>query len=449
MTGWASAALRNCGHMPAKHHRLLIKELEALSNGESYRLLIEMPPGSAKSSYTSILLPAWWLARHPCDSIIAASHTARLANHFGRRARGIVADEAGLLGYELGMHERAGSHWSSSTGAEYFAIGVRGAVVGKRADIAIIDDPIKSQVDAESLLHRERLWDWYRSELYPRLKPKARVVLIMTRWHQDDLCGRLLAHASDPWRCLRLPAFAEVEDRLDRLPGEPLWPEWEDTEELLRRRSSVGEHTWSAQYQQSPCRNTGTLFKVTQLDFVDTLPTSESHKAVRAWDLAATVESNNNDPDWTVGVKLTRDHTGRLIVADVVRVRCRPCDVEAAVAATARIDGPSVPIALPEDPGQAGKSQVSYYARQLAGYNVQSTKETGSKVIRAMPIASQVSKGNVVLLRANWNYSFIEELRDFPYGRKDDQVDALSRAFMMLASFTTSARSESVPYMPR
>ncbi len=449
MTKWAEIALHDFVQMPVRHQRLLINELEAISHGKADRLMVQMPPGSAKSTYTSILLPAWWLARHPHDFIIAASHTASLATYFGRRARSVIAERAGPLGYGIANGDRASSHWFTSAGGEYYSIGTRGAIIGRRADIAIIDDPIKSQADADSIVHRDHLWNWYRSDLIPRLKPKARIVLIMTRWHQDDLCGRLLTQSPDEWRRLELPACAGDDDRLQRSIAEPLWPDWEDTQALFRRRASVGERAWSAQFQQSPRPETGTLFKIASLKFVDTTPPTAVGRIVRAWDLAATETTGANDPDWTVGVKLMVDETGRFTVLDVVRLRGSSREVEDAIALSARTDGRSVSIGVPQDPGQAGKSQVGYLARILAGYHVQSSKETGSKIIRATPVSSQVEAGNVTLVRGNWNHAFIDELCDFPYGRKDDQVDALSHAFGMLVETTAPTWRTSVSHMAR
>jgi len=446
---WAETVICSYGQTPARHHYVLLDELDAVSRGDVDRLMVQMPPGSAKSTYTSMFLPAWWFTRHPRDSIIAASHTASLATYFGRRARSIVAEEAHSLGYGIGALDRANSHWSTSSGGEYYAVGIRGAMIGRRADLAIIDDPVKSQADADSQLQRDRIWDWYRSDLVPRLKPKARIVLIMTRWHQDDLCGRLMEHNPDEWRCLKLPALAEEEDRLNRSAGEPLWPEWEDTLALLRRRETVGERAWQAQFQQSPRPNTGTLFKVSCLDFIDAPITRSTIPVVRAWDLAATTTTGHNDPDWTVGIKLTHNGSGRYIVLDVIRLRGSPREVEDAIAIAARADGRSVTIGLPVDPGQAGKSQTSYLASQLAGHHVVTSRETGAKATRATGIASQMEVGNVALVRAGWNHAFIEELRDFPFGRKDDQVDALSRAFGLLLSIGPPTRTLSVSHIGR
>ena len=395
--------------------------------------MVLMPPGSAKSTYASILFPAWWFVQHPSSSVIAASHTADLAAHFGRQVRALVAEHSAILGYRLAADSRAASRWQTSSRGEYFATGVQGPMAGRRADLVIIDDPTKSFADAESAMRRERLWDWYRSDLTTRLKPRGRVVLIMTRWHEEDLAGRLLERSSPEWNIIRLPALAEGDDPLGRAVGEPLWPEWEDREALERRRSLVGERIWTALYQQSPRPLQGALFKVAHIEVVDTVPRALLGPTVRAWDLAATVVHGGNDPDWTVGVKVLRDPSGRWVVLDIVRLRGSPGEVQQAISQAADVDGRSVVIALPEDPGQAGKAQVAHLARRLAGYNVKASRETGSKTVRATPLAAQVEAGNLALLRAQWNHTLIEELRDFPFGRKDDQVDALARAFHLLS----------------
>jgi predicted phage terminase large subunit-like protein len=423
--------------------------LDSLSRGEIDRLMVLMPPGSAKSTYASILFPAWWFVQHPRSSVIAASHTADLAAHFGRQVRALVTEHSAALGYRLNTDNRAAGRWQTSGRGEYFATGVRGPIAGRRADLAIIDDPVKSLVDAESALQRERLWDWYRSDLTTRLKPHGRIVLIMTRWHEEDLAGRLLAHSGPEWRTIRLPALAEADDPLGRVAGEPLWPEWESRGALERKREAVGERVWTALYQQAPRPLQGSLFKVARIDVVDSLAPGVIGPAVRAWDLAATVQRGSNDPDWTVGVKLLRDPTGRWIVQDIVRLRGSPRQVEEAILQAAGVDGRAVTIALPEDPGQAGKNQVSYLVRMLAGYNVNASRETGSKLVRATPLAAQVEAGNLLLIRAQWNHTLIEELREFPYGRKDDQVDALARAFHLLSDAPSGPRRINVPLLAR
>jgi predicted phage terminase large subunit-like protein len=449
LTTWVTQVTAPLGWAPAAHHRRLLRDLEAVASGDIDRLMVLMPPGSAKSTYASLLFPAWWFTRHPRSSIIAASHTADLAQHFGRQLRALIADHTETLGYSLRPDSRAAGRWQTSAGGEYFATGLRGPIAGRRADLVIIDDPIKSHAAADSPLQRDHLWNWYRADLTTRLRPSGRVILIMTRWHEDDLAGRLLAQDPSEWHKLRLPALAEADDPLGRREGEALWPEWEDAKALLRKRLAIGERAWAALFQQSPRPPQGSLFNVTRIETIDTLPVDPQGQVVRAWDFAATLQAGSNDPDWTVGVKLMRDVSGRWIVVDVVRLRGSPRQVEEAILASARIDGRAVKIGLPEDPGQAGKTQISYLSRVLAGYVVSASRETGSKTLRASPVAAQVEAGNLLLLRAGWNHAFLEELRDFPHGRKDDQVDALARAFSMLTEFAAPARRIAVPVFAR
>jgi predicted phage terminase large subunit-like protein len=446
---WATWVIKKSGQYPASHHQLLLQKLAAVSAGGIDRLMVLMPPGSAKSTYASLLFPAWWLAKDPASSIIAASHTASLAEDFSRQVREKVREFGDQLGYQLLAGEQGANHWRTSAHGDYFTTGVRGPLAGHRADLVVIDDPVKSHAEADSPTLRDRLWDWYRSDLTTRLKPKGRIVLIMTRWHEDDLAGRLLAHSGEEWQVIRLPALAEDDDPLDREPGAALWPQWEDEAALLRRRDTLGEHAWSALYQQSPRPMEGSLFKTDRIEILDVAPASDGGQTVRAWDLAATAASGANDPDWTVGIKLLHDHTGHFVILDVTRLRGSPREVETAITEAARVDGRSVIIALPEDPGQAGRHQVAYLTRELAGHRIKSSRETGAKTTRAGPVAAQVEVGNISLVRGNWNHAFLEELREFPFGRKDDQIDALSRAFNLLTESGIPSRSFGVSFLSR
>ena len=402
--------------------------------------MVLMPPGSAKSTYTSVIFPAWWLTLHPRSSIIATSHTSDLAEHFSRLVRNLVADQGSSIGMTVLTGDGAADRWQTSFGGRYAAVGLRGAVTGRRADLILIDDPIKSQNEADSAHLRDRAWDWFRFDLITRLTPRGRIVLIMTRWHEEDLGGRLLGQSDSDWRVLRLPALAEVGDPLGREIGAPLWPEWEDTQALLRRRLSVGERAWWALYQQSPRPLEGSFFKTVKIEVIETAPDPESMSVVRAWDLAATIKNDENDPDWTVGLKMHRTNTGHFVILDVIRVRASAWQVECLLAETARRDGRDVLISLPQDPGSAGKSAASQFVRNLAGHQVEATLETGEKAVRASAVAAQVEAGNVSVVRGAWNAQFLEELRDFPNGRKDDQVDALSRAFWRLLRIQAEPR---------
>jgi hypothetical protein len=194
------------------HHQFLISKLEAVARGEITRLAVFMPPGSAKSTYGSILFAPWFLSQYPQANIIAASHTTELAEKWGRKVRNLVSEHGKTLGIELSGDSQAAGRWSLKGGGEYYAAGVGVGIAGFRADLAIIDDPVRSREDAESETVREKLWDWYQSDLSTRLKPGGRIVLIQTRWHEDDLAGRLLeaqAAGGDQWTILSLPAEAE------------------------------------------------------------------------------------------------------------------------------------------------------------------------------------------------------------------------------------------------
>ncbi len=449
LTEWTKCVLGPLDQKPAAHHFALIRELQEISTGANTRLIVLMPPGSAKSTYASVLFPAWWFTQHPESSVIAVSHTASLGEHFGRQIRNLIADHRPRLGYELVSDNRAAGRWRTTCRGEYFVAGVRGPITGRRADLAVIDDPIKSQAEVANARLREKLWFWFQSELLTRLKPGGRVVLVMTRWHEDDIGGRLRAHDHAEWRILRLAGFAESDDPVGRCLGAPIWPDWEDVSGLLKKRASVGERVWYSMYQQSPETIEGGLFRCDRIDTVSDVPETGTGRIVRAWDLASTAATGVTDPDWTVGLKLLASPTGRYIVLDIVRLRGSPHEVVDAVVSTAQRDGRSVSVGLPEDPGQAGKIQVAYFSGLLTGYYVTASRETGSKMTRAMPVASQVEARNVAIVQSKWNYAFLNELADFPDGCKDDQVDAFSRAFSMLARSGAATRRLNTTHLSR
>ena len=427
---------------PGGVHRLICQALERVEHGDCKRLMIETPPRHGKSELVSRRFPAWYLGRNPARQIISASYGADLAGDFGRDVRNIIASQeyAEVFGeVGLALDSKARNRWHTSAGGAYVAAGVGGPITGRGAHVLNIDDPVKDRAEADSEVIRESVWAWYTSTAYTRLMPGGAVILTMTRWHPDDLAGRLLAAAEtggDRWEVLRLPAVAEDNDPAGRAPGEALWPEAYDLAALNRIRDNVGPRDWAALYQQSPRVQEGALFKVAQLAIVAAPPAGG--RIVRAWDLAGTEASGGRDPDWTVGVKLGKSPDGRFTVLDVTRLRGGPHEVEAAIQNTAAQDGRGVTIGLPQDPGQAGKWAAQYLTRGLAGYTVQVSPETGDKVTRAGPAASQVNVGNVSLVAGAWNRPLIDELRDFPAGRHDDQVDALSRAFGMLTTVGTA-----------
>lgn len=441
---WCRHALAPRGQEPAAHHLLLIRELQDVADGKTPRLMVNMPPGSAKSTYSSVLFPPWLIARHQSAQVIGASNTAQMAETFSRRVMGMVRDHHATLGYTL--TREAAEQWETNKGGRYRAAGIGGAIAGTRADFVLIDDPTRSRADAESETVRESQWSWFTGDLRTRLKPDAAIVVIMTRWHPDDLGGRLLDRQAGLWRVVSLPAVAGDDDALGREPGEWLWSDdaygyGAELRRVFAEYEAAGAmRDWSALYQQQPVNAEGGMFRVGAVPVIDAEPTG--WRWVRAWDLAATAQTGTRDPDWTVGVKMGRSPDGKFCVADVVRMRGGSEEVERVIVATASRDGRGCTISIPQDPGQAGKSQVRYFVSALAGYRVESSPETGDKATRATPLSSQFNGGNVSLLRAGWNRIYLEELAAFPGGVKDDQVDASSRAFSELLGSTGGVRTQ-------
>lgn len=450
--GYCRAVLKEVGHAPARHHVKLIAALDDVVSGATDRLLVTMPPGSAKSTYGSVLLPGYFFMKRRGAMMIAASHTASLAELFSRRVMATIREQTLLLGYGLDPKHQAVAGWRTTHNSEYLAAGVRGPIMGRRADLAVIDDPVKSAEEADSLIVRDKVWDWYWFDLLTRLKPGGRVVLIMTRWHEDDLAGRLLAQGSG-WKVLRIPAEAEEHDPIGRAPGEFLWGDqagFDYAGDLRRKKADYAAagrmQVWHALFQGAPRAPEGNIFKVASIAVLEARPAGG--KWVRAWDLAATAQGG----DYTVGALLGRSADGRYCVGDIVRLQGGPEEVERVLLATAsrdRAELGAITISLPQDPGQAGKTQVAYLTRLLAGHHVISSPETGDKTQRAMPFAAQVNAGNVAMVAAWWNRILLDELGGFPAGKHDDGVDALSRAAAFLFAPAAQVRQVPISYMMR
>lgn len=250
-----------------KHIALMAAKLEAVERGEIKRLMIFLPPRSSKSENSTIHFPAWYMMRNPDKRVIVTSYSADLAKTFSRRTREMVREHGKtLFDIELSDESASVEQWSiKGRHGMYIAAGVGGAITGQGAALLVVDDPTKNADEANSPTYRQRVWDWWTSTAYTRLDPDGAAVLTMTRWHEDDLAGRLLKEmdaGGEQWDVLRLPAIAEDEnDPLDRRIGDALWPTRYSLADYDRIRTAVGTYVWNALYQQRPQSIEGGAFK--------------------------------------------------------------------------------------------------------------------------------------------------------------------------------------------
>lgn len=406
---WFAATLPKRWSVP-DHVRLIAEHLDAVERGEIDRLAISMPPRHGKSETVTVRYPVYCLERRPQDNVLVTGYNVQFAQKFGRRSRN-MALERGLVAGD----KTASGEWATTGGGLYMARGVGSPPTGTGFSRIIVDDPIKNREEADSPTYREKLWDWYSEDLHSRLEPRGAVIMVATRWHHDDVMARAIASEPGMWTVLNLPAINEA--------GQALWPERFDVAYHERTRA-LNPRAFEALYQGNPTPREGALFNVTRLGYCEAYDLPPMVKRCRAWDMGASVKG-----DHTAGVLIGLDAAGRCYVLDVVRCQLEPDARNRLIRQTAERDGPDVPIRGPQDPGAAGVESAQAFSRNLSGYRVRTERVSGAKELRADPLAAQVNAGNVILVRGSWNAPFIEELRQFPLGANDDQVDAAADAF--------------------
>lgn len=246
------------------HHKIISEKLEAVERGEIKRIMFFMPPRHGKSELCSIQFPAWYFGRNPNKEIITSSYSSDLAVDFGRKARNLVNSQEyeNVFETKLADDSKSAGKWHTDQKGEYTATGVGGAITGRGADIFLIDDPIKNREEADSEVVREKVWGWYRSTARTRLNPNASIILIMTRWHDDDLAGRILNNDKDKglWEVVEFPAIAEKDEKY-RKKEEALWPKRYSLNALNEIKGDIGSYEWSALYQQNPIDEESQEFK--------------------------------------------------------------------------------------------------------------------------------------------------------------------------------------------
>lgn len=423
----AYAIAQQESYQVAPHHKAIAKRLEAVESGAIRRLMIFMPPRHGKSMLASQFFPAWYMGRNPDKYLIQATYGQELADDFGRKVRDQLRDPLHrkmFPGCELRDDSQAVRRFHTAAGGTYFAVGVGGPITGRGAHLLLIDDPIRNQEDAESETFRRKLKDWYGSTAYTRLMPGGAVVVIQTRWHEDDLAGWLLReHEHEGWEVVSLPAINEA--------GEALWPEAYPVERLQGIKRAVGSRVWEALYQQRPSPADGGLIKRGWWKFYREAP-GNFDEIIQSWD--ATFKDTQKS-DFVVGQVWGRKGADRYLI-DQTRGRMNFPATLAAIR-TMSAKWPQAAVKLIEDKAN-GPAIIATLKGEISG--LIPFEPQGSKEARASAISPQIEAGNVYLpdptyLEAgdrSWVHDFIEEAAAFPNGAHDDQVDAMTQALIRM-----------------
>lgn len=442
----------------------LARVLQRVADDMLDRVLIFAPPRLGKSELVSRLFSAYYLYRHPSRWVALASYGADLARDLSRDARD---NYMAALGVEGSLESKAVRRWLTGSGGGMWAAGVRGAATGRGSHLFIVDDPVKDDVEARSEIIQSRNIGWNDKVVDTRLEPRGARIVIQTRWDMKDLSGELLARengeAREFWHIvcfeaeklpdgyIEWPATCTIEPDW-RKPGEGVCYERLSRRrmELLKRRDS---DTWNSLYQQNPVPREGGIFKRWWFEIVDRGPAEwDIIATIRWWDQAATQDGG----DYTSGVKMCRTRSGIWYVLDVMRGQWASGVRDEIIKSVAQIDGKGVYVGTAVDPGSAGKDAEAHFRRMMSGYKIITDRESGDKVTRAEPFASEAKinsveesaagVGRVKLLRGAWNEPYLAVMTSFPHGAFDDDVDASANAYNKLAAMPDRKNRTYTPY---
>lgn len=460
-------------------HEDICRRLEQFSRDvterKSPRLMLLMPPRHGKSELASIRFPAWHLGHNPTHELINVGYNLELPMKFSRRVREVVRDP--LYGpifpdTKLDPDSQSVEAWNTTQGGGFTAAGVGGGITGKGAHILIIDDPIKNQEDADSVLVRDRLWDWYQSTAYTRLAPGGGVLVIQTWWSDDDLAGRLQTamakdKTADQFEIIKYPAISETWEYRDESTGAiirtPL--ELSDTNYTLLRpidtclhedryptaalkriRANLHPRIWSALYQQNPVPDEGMYFRKEFFKYLIGLPPPTNLNIYTAWDFAIGEKQQN---DWTVGATIMQDENDNLYVLEIFRMKGDSFQIVEAILATAARWGslPGTGYLVGAEDGQIWRAiepllkKLMSERRQYFPYEV--LKPLSDKLARARPLQGRMQQGRVFFPQeAPWLAQAEHELLRFPAGAHDDVVDALAWCVRLCLDKSPPARAE-------
>jgi predicted phage terminase large subunit-like protein len=441
----------------------LARAVRDVERGKNRKLAISLPPRSGKTFLVSQKAPLWMLRRHPDWKLIQASYDSTLAAAWAKNVRENIEAHPDL-GIALKPDGGAGSRWETVEGGGIYTTSIRGALTGRGARVVIIDDPIKDFVDAHSLIMRQNIWDWWLSVVQTRLEPPYLVVVVMTRWHEDDFIGRLLNpdFEGDPneWEQVVVPAVAENNDSIGRNTGDPLLSPIisESRSEALDRwddvKRAVGTYVFSAMYQQRPAPARGAIFDVGWWRYWTSDPSKVTDdgrivylepglltgaKWCDSWDMAFK-GGTTNVSDFVVGQRWARNQANRYLISQV-RDRWSFTQTLEKMRQWARVDdqfvspfGSFVHDRLVEDRAN-GTAIIDTLRDHISG--LKPVNPTVSKEARARAVTPEIESGNVYLPLPSdpgneWVQDLLSELRNFPHDASDDQVDSLTQALSYL-----------------
>ena len=410
-----------------RHHRIMAEKFDRIADGSLKRLIVNMPPRHTKSEFSSYLLPAWLMGRKPTLKIMQTTHTAELAFRFGRKVRNLMNSQeykAVFEGVELRADSQAAGRWETSKGGEYFAAGVGGAVTGRGADLLIIDDP-HSEQDALSPTALEHAYEWYTSGPRQRLQPGGAIVIVMTRWAENDLTGKLLRQQArdvlaDKWEIVEFPALMPDTD-------EPLWPEFWNKKDLLAVRGSLSVGKWQAQWQQNPTSDVSAILK---REWWQTWKPEEPPALSYILQSYDTAFSKQTTADYsaitTWGVFFPQDgDPPNIILMDAKRGRWDFPELRRIALEEYKYWDPECVLIEAKASGMPLTQELRQMGIPVSNY---SPSRGNDKYTRVNSIAPLFESGLVWAPDSRWAEEVIDECAAFPAGEHDDYVDTVTQA---------------------
>jgi predicted phage terminase large subunit-like protein len=434
-----------CKHMQAdykvgKHHRILANLLMEIAEGKKDRICVNIPPRHGKSQLVSIYFPAWFLGKHPDKKVLMVSHTTDLAVDFGRKVRNII-DSAAYKDIfptvSLASDSKSAGRWNTGVGGEYYACGVGSALAGRGADLLLVDDPHSEQDLLNGNFEAfDKAYEWFTYGARTRLMPGGRVAIIQTRWHMDDLTGRVTRDMgknefADQYEVVEFPALFEVEDpETEKTVQKALWPEFFDVDALLRTKASMPVFQWNSQYQQQPTAEEGAIVKREWWKIWEAEKPPECEYIIMTLDAAA---EKTNRADFTAittwGVFFhEKDNNNQIILLNAIKDRVEFPELKVMAQEEYNYWKPDAFIVEKKSNGAPLYQELRRTSMIIQEYTPH--RGSGDKFARLNSVADIIKSGLVWVPQTRWAEELVEEVAGFPFMSNDDLVDTTVMALM-------------------